>query len=328
MPQAPLSYAVRAEMFSQLAAMEHGGVPTVRALTALDLPGRAQQRALATKRSVELGIDVASSALRSGLFTEAEVRLLRAAQAAGRPERTYKRLAEAYAEKDRQRKTIRARLMMPLAVFVIGILAQPLPALVADQIGLWGYLYRTVLPLGGLALLLRGVASFDSLLVQAPAPTRERIENLLIHLPLFGPLLLRMAARDFFETLSLLLEGGVPATEAAKAATAAIPYSVVRHDYADVAPRVAEGDSFFMALQPVRRLGNPLVLSQVRVGEGSGSLPEVLWRHAASESAHIEHVQQQIAEWAPRLFYTAVGLWVLWRMLHDGGVMPQVPNDL
>ena len=43
-------------------------------------------------------------------------------------------------------------------------------------------------------------------------------------------------------------------------------------------------------------------------GEESGTLPEMLLRHARTETELLDLVQSQIVEWLPRIFYAFVAM--------------------
>ena len=66
----------------------------------------------------------------------------------------------------------------------------------------------------------------------------------------------------------------------------------------------------------------------IAAGEASGALPEVLSRCAAGETAAIEHFDDLVAEWTPRVAYALVVLWIGSGILRSGAFMPRVPPDL
>ncbi|UUZ48369.1 hypothetical protein LP420_36900 [Massilia sp. B-10] len=53
----------------------------------------------------------------------------------------------------------------------------------------------------------------------------------------------------------------------------------------------------------------------VHTGEESGSLPEMLMRHAAAESESLARAQADIMTWLPRAFYACVSLWMISKLL-------------
>ena len=70
------------------------------------------------------------------------------------------------------------------------------------------------------------------------------------------------------------------------------------------------------------------VVAFAETGEASGSLPEMLFRHTAAETAALQHFQQQLTDWLPRLVYVAIAGWIAYGILSGPGITPQLPEDL
>jgi hypothetical protein len=51
----------------------------------------------------------------------------------------------------------------------------------------------------------------------------------------------------------------------------------------------------------------------------------MLVRHAGAETDALNHFQQQLADWAPRLFYAMVAAWMALQLLSAPAPMPLVP---
>lgn len=208
---------VRADMFAHLAAMEKAGIDPEKAFSLLNLPHKLQARVLTLQAMLSKGMDVPTAGLKSGLFSELEVGILRAAFGAGSPEISYKRLATRYAHQARQTSLMKSRMMMPLLVLFIALLVQPLPALVTGSVSASGYVLavlRPVVLLFGLVFLYRFVAVRLMRVTKKPTSIQVRLSVLLTHIPLFGPMLVRRNVRDFYENLALMLEAGMPMLDA------------------------------------------------------------------------------------------------------------------
>jgi general secretion pathway protein F len=72
--------------------------------------------------------------------------------------------------------------------------------------------------------------------------------------------------------------------------------------------------------------GSP-ALAFAHTGEQSGTLPEMLTRHAAIETEAIASFYEQLAAWLPRIVY-ALSRSSSRRHRFLGGVAPRVPADL
>ncbi|HLD65966.1 MAG TPA: type II secretion system F family protein, partial [Pseudomonas sp.] len=224
--QSPLALVDRAQLFTHLATMEQAGMPADKSFALLELPATAQASLTHMRQQLSQGQDLASAGQRAGLFTPLEVTLLQASLSAGSPAPLYRRLAESYRQKARNAAAIRARLWMPALVFAIALFIQPLPRLVDGTLGVGAYLWTCLQPLllllGGVWLVRQGLAW---LMHARPSPRRDRAEGLVLALPLFGPFQRRCAARDFFESLGLMLEAGLPMFDALPKAVATIGHS-------------------------------------------------------------------------------------------------------
>jgi general secretion pathway protein F len=146
--------------------------------------------------------------------------------------------------------------------------------------------------------------------------------------PLLGTLLQRRALVDFFETLGLLIEAGVPMLQALPKALAAISDTELRARFGYVAIRVEQGDRLSEALQSVLFHGREAACALIRSGEASGAIPDTLRRYCEQESAAITLHEDTLADWAPRIVYTLIAIWIARGVLTSGAFAPQVPRDL
>ncbi|MDW5416729.1 type II secretion system F family protein [Iodobacter sp. CM08] len=326
----PLNDAIRADLFTHLATMEKAGLPVAQAFLSLRLAKAAQPRVDEARKWLGRGKDVAAAGRMAGLFSDLEADLLHAAISAGSPAHTYFRLAERYALKARLSKQMRSKMMLPIVVFVLALLVQPLPDLVLGALSPAAYLWRCLRPMLffiSLYGLFRGVS--DWLEVAQPSRLRLQLETMLIKMPLFGAMHVRRNARDFFESMALMLEAGLPMFDALPKANRAIHNQLIRSEYSRILPKMQRGDSLAKALDQQIFLGEERVIGFVQTGEASGTLPEMLLRHVNIESEHIADFQSKVAEWFPRIVYGLLMLWMAYGMLAgNGAAVPEMPADL
>ncbi|MCF8210611.1 MAG: type II secretion system F family protein [Rhodoferax sp.] len=320
MTQTPLPSRVRADMFSQLAAMERAGLPTATAWGLLNLPSVQAARLQTVQKAVTRGSSPAMAVLNAQLFTALEGSLIRAASAAGSPAHAYQRLAESCSRKSQIEGKIRSRMALPAATLVLALLIQPLPPLVAGTLTAGSYLMQVLKPLISIAIML-ALARW--------ALKSGQFSAWLLRVPLYGKAIARGDAINFFESLALLLEAGVPMFEALPTAVATIENSVIRSAYARIKPSMQRGVPLSTALaeeiSDPMHLGNPHVIEFIATGEGSGTLPEMLFRHVKAEVEALSEFWKQVADWLPRIAYSAVACWIVFGMLTGGGFAPKVP---
>ncbi|MES2018928.1 MAG: type II secretion system F family protein [Pseudomonadota bacterium] len=324
----PLPLLLRAQLFQHLAAMEKAGMPADRSFALIDLGPAARARVADFRRQFARGTDPASAGANSGLFTVFETRLLRAAFSAGSPLPTYQRLANSLATRASQMSALRARLVLPAAILTIALLVQPIPRLFTGAITPAGYVLRTFVPLAVIGMIGALAVHFTTWFGSgAAAPGRALIERTLLSTPLFGKLHLRRNARDFTESLALLLQAGLSMFEALPIAIDTVDNQMVRADLATLLPRVRAGATFADAIGALRLVDTRQLHAFAQTGEESGTLAEMLMRHADTESASLAMVQNEIMTWLPRILYALVALWMMAQLL-AGPAPGALPEDL
>jgi general secretion pathway protein F len=304
----PLPHRIRAEIFLQLSRLEQAGIAYDRAVATMSAAPPAEKRLKAFQALAARGIDAAKAGDQSGLFTKLEARLVRAALDAGSPAPVYQRLAEYHSHRARQWGLIKSRLAMPVFVLAVALVIQPLPRLISGAVGMAGYAWQVIWPMLAIATVV--------LLVR------------WLGVPLYRPILVRTNLRDFFESLALMLEAGIPMLDALPAAIETVSDPGIRRELNHLRQGVERQKSFSGALESVSYLKGSPVLEFARTGETSGTLPEMLMRHAAIETEAIGRFYEQVAAWLPRIVYLLVALKIAAGIFSSGGVAPKVPADL
>lgn len=322
---APMGFAVRADLFSQLATLEDAGLPFDRSLGLVHLPARERRRLIGTHRWLRLGI--AEAGLKGGLFTAIEAALLRAATAAGSPSRTYHLLADHYARRALRTKVMKSRLMLPAVMLVVAVFVRPLPSLIAGTLTWGSYLLKYLFPLiavAGAAWMLGEQAQRW----QAAQALRNALAGAFSLLPLFGPVQVRRNLRDFFDTLALLLDAGLPILDALPIALSTVRNQALRVQLARIKPRIQAGGSFTQAVSELSFPGHAHACALIAPGEASGALPQMLFRYSEHETAAINRFDDLVAEWVPRLAYTSTALLIGYGMIQSGAFSPHLPQEL
>ena len=291
-------------------------MPAERSFALLNLGPAARQRVDTFRRLFARGVEPASAGFTSGLFTVFETRLLRAAFGAGSPQATYERLAASHATRASQMSALRARLVLPAAILALALFVQPLPRLFSGALGTAGYAARTVVPLAVLAIAATLAVHVSAWFATgAPAASRPAIERALLALPLFGKLHLRRNARDFTESLAMLLQAGVALFDALPPALATVDNHLVRADLARLLPEVESGATLAQASARLQVVDTRQLYAFVQTGEESGTLPEMLMRYADAKSESLAHAQNELVTWLPRVLYALVAIWMMVQLL-------------
>ena len=335
-PAVPLQYRVadlpqlpfeqRASLYSQLAALETAGLPTDRAFGVLKMDGVAGQRVAAARKWLARGKNPADAGTASGLFNTLDGTLIRAAVLAGSPARTYKRLADFYTARAAQAAAIRSRMWMPACVLGVSLLTAPLPAFVAGTLGIGGYVWKIAWPLlmlGGAYWVVKSLPDWSR-----GTEWEGRLQQWQMNLPFWGNNQIRTNARDFFESLALMLEAGISMFDALPMALATVTNPLIRAEYERILPAMQAGASLSQAIAPLQYLGDARVVAFALSGEESGTLAEMLFRHTAMETTAINDYYEQLAIWLPRVAYGLAAAWAIHGILTGPGMVPRVPEDL
>ena len=102
------------------------------------------------------------------------------------------------------------------------------------------------------------------------------LENILRRVPWFGSMSMRRNIRDFFDSLALLVEAGMPILEALPIATEVIQNQTIRRQFSKIKSRIEEGASFAQAIGELSFVGRAHAYALIQAGEVSGELPEAL----------------------------------------------------
>jgi len=324
-----VKFAIRADLFNQLAAMEDAGLPFDKVIDILHLPRSEDSRLRATRKLIRRGVGIAEAGRRGGLFTPFEAALVRMATLSGSPARTYHLLADQCTRRAARVKMLKSRMAVPAVMIVAWIILGPVPDIVLGHLTLSSYLVRHLLPWIGV-----GAAAYGLLEVShrrqlgGQSSWRVALDGVLPHLPLFGPMEVRRNLRDFLDSLALMLEAGVPILEAVPIALDTVRNQAVKSQLARIKPRIDAGASFTQAIAGLPLFGRAQSFELIRIGEASGALPRALSRYSAAETAAISRFDDLVAEWIPRLVYTSTALLIGYGLIHGGAFTPSLPQDL
>jgi general secretion pathway protein F len=307
-------------MFAQLAALEKAGLPADRAWGLLKLPTVPVARLQAAHKAIVRGSSPAVAAQNNQLFTQLEGTVVRAAMLAGSPAHAYQRLAESCSQKAQNEGKIRSRMVLPAATLVLALVIQPLPQLVVGTLNVAGYLMQVLKP-------LLAIATLAGLIKWVWESTY--VSSLVLKMPLFGAAIAKENALNFFGSLAMLLEAGVPMFEALPTAVSTIENLEIQKAYGRINPSMQRGVPLSNALEEEisepMYLGSSHVIEFISTGESSGTLPELLLRHVNAETELLSQFWKQVADWVPRIAYGAVACWMAYGLLSGGGFGPRVP---
>lgn len=316
---APAGPAARALFYSQLSTLAQAGIPVLRALE--QLARNPPHRSLRT-----LAADLLASVKEGGTFTDAfrhpasqtpvfDIALIEAGERSGRLDQVFATLARHHRARAENLAAIRQECIYPALVLHLAIFIAPLPAWFQTG-STAGYLLHT---LGPLAVLYGGVAF---LLWALQGSRREAwravLERIFIRVPLLGAARADLALARLAGALEALVSAGVLVTAAWPLAAEASGSPLIRQTVEgwrkDLEAGHPPGDKVASA-----GIFPDLFVSSYLTGELSGRLDQQLaWLARHHEEQGFARMRA-VSQWAPRILYGLVALWVAAQILRLAG---------
>lgn len=146
----------------------------------------------------------------------------------------------------------------------------PLPTQIIINISM--FVRKAFLPiiLGIIALVI-----IIKLLHKRNERARKFIDNVLLHLPLFGKLINKGIVARLSTTISSLVKGGLPLLEAINIAVKTAGNKVMEDALSSIRDKIRKGETVANAFSQAK-IFEPMVVQMISVGEETGALDEML----------------------------------------------------
>jgi type IV pilus assembly protein PilC len=238
------------------------------------------------------------------IFSKVYVSLVRAGEAAGVLDEVLKRLATSMEKQREFRSKTKGALTYPAIVMVgMGLVGIIMMVFVIPKLTSMYQDFGAELP--GATKILIGLSSlitrvwYLSLLIVVGAVMGLRMwlkteggrlafDQLVLKLPVVGPLITEVVLTDFTRTLSLLVASGISLLEALRIVGRALGNALFEKAVAKAAVQVEKGFPLAATLA-AEAVFPPLVPQMVSVGEETGKLDEVLGKLAGYFEMEVEH---------------------------------------
>ncbi|MDH3330542.1 MAG: type II secretion system inner membrane protein GspF [Desulfobulbaceae bacterium] len=291
----------------QLATLLGAGIPLVSALNGLieQTTNQSFKKIIAQlKDSVNEGNSFTSAlAEHPRLFSRIYVNMVKSGEASGSLDVVLEQLAEFGEAQQNMKSRIRAALLYPAFMAVVGIIVlfllitfivpsitkvfddtqQALPLPTTILINLSGVLADFW---WALILLLIGLVIFLRFAVQQPYG-KKIWDRLKLTLPLFGDLNTKIAAARFGRTLGSLLQSGVPLITSLQIVKNIFNNVLLTHVIDEATEELEKGRSLSNVLKRSRWF-LPMVVQMIAVGEQSGAMEKMLNKVADSYEREVE----------------------------------------
>ncbi len=280
----------------QFATMIDAGLPLVQALDILSAQVESKvlgNALLQVKSDVESGATYADALRKhTRIFSELYVNMVAAGEAGGILDTILNRLAVYIEKAMKLKKKVKGAMVYPavvssIAVLVIAVimifvvptfskmfatLGGTLPLPTRMIVGLSGF----IAGIGGLIILMAIVAIVVFIVqVRRTEKGKHVIDKILLRLPIFGPLLNKVAVAKFTRTLGTLVSSGVPILDGLEITAKTSGNKVIEYAITDVRKGVVSGKTLAEPITKAK-VFPPMVTHMIAVGESTGALDAML----------------------------------------------------
>jgi general secretion pathway protein F len=294
-------------MTRQLGILLGAGLPLVTSLNALiqQTSKQSLKKIVVTIREdVNEGQSLAAALSRyPKVFSLFYINIVRAGEASGTLDVVLNRLAELREKQQALRGKIRAALAYPVFMFVIGSFvlfflmafivpqvtqvfeemkqALPVPTVILISISDFLKAFWWII----LLVIVGGILVFARYTKAGKGRTLR--DRLMLKLPLFGVLKLKMVVAHFGQTLGALLQNGVPLLSALEIVKNIVNNTVISDIIEKARENVSEGVDLASALAQ-DEIFPPIVVQMISVGEQGGELEQMLFNVSTAYQNEVE----------------------------------------
>ena len=288
-----------AVFFRQFSVMIDAGLPLVQCLEILgtNQENPALRNCLAGVRSSVEGGATLANAMRGypKIFDDLTTNMVEAGETGGILDTILQRLA-IYVEKNlRLRQAVKSALIYPVSVITIALLV--VGALLKFVVPIFANMFvglgvplpaatKFVIDLSHFIgdfwwVIILSVVGFAVTLVQVRKMPEGRLftDRILLKIPVFGPLLLKIAVARFTRTLGTLITSGVPILEGLDVTARTSGNAVIQNALFNVRKSIEQGRTIVDPLRESKIFPN-MVTQMIGVGEATGAMDSMLQKIA------------------------------------------------
>ena len=294
----------------QLATLVDAGLPLLRGLRVLE----KQEKSLVLKGIInDLGISIeGGSTFSEGLaqhpkvFNRLYVNMVKAGEMGGVLEVVLSRLADFMEKAQRIKGKVVAAMFYPVAVLVVAV--SILAILMVFVVPKFKAIFADMLPGENLPAFTTLILNISDLISQNFTATvgvvfgcvvalkfviktdkgRQIFDLFKLKVPVFGPVISKVAIARFTRTLGTLISSGVPILQALTIVKETSGNVIVGNAVTLIHESVKEGETITAPLE-ASSVFPPMVISMVDVGEQTGALPEMLMKIADNYDEEVDN---------------------------------------
>ncbi|KGG12520.1 MULTISPECIES: type II secretion system F family protein [Prochlorococcus] len=315
--------------FRQLSVMLQSGVPLAQGLELLSENMINKKFAVCIydiSRRLSGGQEL-SSCLRvyPRIFAPITVGLIEAGEAGGILSKVLERVAILLEAKAKLKGEITGALVYPVVVFALALtislallifivptfkelfdgLGAELPALTSFMLLLSSIVTSTGFYLGAPIIIFTLIYLFKN--IYSTKKGRILVDSITLKIPLFGDLILRSEIASFSDTLSTLVNSGIPLVEALERCLSASGNEIIKQALTKSITLIQQGQSLSYALS-LSKVMPKLLFSMIKIGEETGELSYMLENLSNFYKREVEETVSALTKAMEPLVITVVAL--------------------
>lgn len=224
-------------------------------------------------------------------FDDLYCNLIASGEQSGSLDIMLRRLSEFIEKNVRLRAKVKQAMIYPVAIVIFAItvaifllwkvipvfanifrdLGAELPGLTALVVGLSDFVQKYIVFV--FAGIIAAVLAFRY--YRSTTPGRWSTDRLILKMPIFGPLLYKVAMTRVTRTLATLISGGVPMLESLKITSTTAGNVIIEKEITDARKLVSEGKTMAESFKASGKFPT-MMLQMINVGEATGTLDEML----------------------------------------------------
>lgn len=291
----------------QIATMLNSGLPLTDALDLLRVQAKAGLQKVLNDimGDIQGGLSFADALKKHpAIFSAVYVSLVRAGEASGRLDEILNRLAENEEKAREFRAKVKGAMIYPVIIVtaMIGVMAVLMIFVVPQLTEIYDsfdaklpiqtqilIVISNVLRLFWWAVILAAVMGFLVLRNWQHTPAGKRkLDELVLKMPLVGPLRIQVIMAEFASTLGLLVSAGISILDGLHIVSETVGNAVFGDAIRTVAKSVEKGMPLAATLAQ-QQVFPPIMSQMVSVGEETGKLDEILVKVARYFESLVEH---------------------------------------
>lgn len=306
-----LSLRSKQEFYRQFGQLLKAGVAVPKALETLERSGTPARLVGPLRTAISNGNTIAEAFAGQPLITPMEASVCDACERSGRLDHACVYLSNYFQKLKELRSELLRKLAYPLFLLHFGILIMPVNEILTRGIEVY---LRSTLGLLVQLYVVAGAIWVLALSLKNAGATVAPLDRALRAIPVLGPLRRAFAIARFSSTYDMQLDAGVNIVESLRSAARASQSGSISEAIERILPEVRAGNQ----VGPLLASSGAFPTGMTRafcIAEETGGLDEELKRLSAEFEQEIHKRLETLANWAPKLIYVAITLFLAYRIV-------------